>query len=61
MRKRLKELGNNKLYRVYNTVTVSVHSNNIGMSVDIAVCYMQALLYSTTTFYTVRVLLLIKI
>ena len=29
------------LYRLYNTVTVSVHSNNIGTSVDVAVGYMQ--------------------
>ena len=29
------------VHRLYNTVTVSVHSNNIGTSVDIAVGYMQ--------------------
>ena len=39
-------------------MTVIVHSNNIGTSVDVAVGGIQTLLYSTTTFHMVRVLFL---
>ena len=37
----LRNVTDTVLYRLYNTVTVSVHSNNIGTSVDVAVGCMQ--------------------
>ena len=37
----LRNVTDTVLYRLYNTVTVSVHSNNIGTSVDVAVGCMK--------------------
>ena len=37
----LRNVTDARLYILYNTVTVSVHSNNNGTSIDVAVGFMQ--------------------